>query len=330
MKALTVTPQQPGQVTLRTDYPDPEPGPGEVLIAPRLAGICSTDLELARGYMGFAGVIGHEFVGTVMAGPAELEGTRVVGEINCPCGNCALCRRHMGNHCPNRTVLGIQNRDGVFAERFTLPAANCYRVPDEIPDTQAVFVEPLAAALQITRHCVIDPMMKVTVLGSGRLGLLIAQVMQAYHANLTLVGRNPHSLALARELKLPTVHRDEVQPTQDQDVVIEATGNADGLRLAMQLVRPRGTLVLKSTYAEPEPVDLSPLVIHEIRVLGNRCGPFPDALRFLQQRRVEVEPLITARYPLADAVTAFAAADASEQVKVLLQPEAPPAGATGC
>ncbi len=321
MDALVVSAREPGRIRLVHDHPKPTPRPGEVLIEVVRAGVCSTDLEIVRGYMGFSGVPGHEFVGTVIEGPPDLKGQRVVSEINCACGKCDLCRRGMPTHCRRRSVIGILNHDGAFATHVVAPAINCHIVPDEIDDDAAVFVEPVAAAVQVVRHCAVEPRMRVAVLGSGRLGLLCAQVLARYHANVLVVGRNPHSLALAEGFGLDARGAKEVQPTADNDIVVECTGNPDGLRLALQMVRPRGVLVLKSTYAEPQAVDLAPIVINEVRVLGNRCGPFPDAIELLQKGRIQVQPLISDRFPLADGVAAFKRAAERDAMKVLIDPQ---------
>lgn len=318
MLALIADPNAPLGVSLDPDRRPPAPAGGELLIRPRLAGICSTDLEIARGYMAFTGVLGHEFVGVVESGPDHLIGQRVVGEINCPCGDCDMCRRNLPTHCRHRTVLGIAGRDGAFAEYLTLPARNCHIVPETVSDRQAVFTEPLAAAVQVVRQCPIDHNMRVAVIGSGRLGVLIAQVLALQFCRPTVIGRNPASLALCKKLGLQTDRVSDVDPAGDHDVVVEATGSPDGLRLALDLLRPRGTLVLKSTYAEPAPINLAPVVIHELRIIGNRCGPFPDALRLLEHGKIETEPLISLTLPLSDAEEAFAAAARPDNMKVLL------------
>ncbi len=320
MEALIVNQDQPGQVTFVRDHPLPQRGADDVLIRVHLAGICATDLEIVRGYLDFTGVPGHEFSGTVIEGPEELLGKRVVAEINCVCHDCDMCRRGLETHCRMRTVVGISGRDGAFATHVVVPARNCHIVPAGVSDEQAVFVEPLAAALQIPRHCPIDPRMRVTVIGSGRLGLLVGQVLARYHCRLTLVGRNPKSLALAKKFELDTLTLENVKPAADQDVVVECSGAPDGLALALRLVRPRGTIVLKSTYAQPEPIDLAPLVINEIRLLGNRCGPFRDALQMLERGFVDVEPLISAAFALSDGPAAFEAAARPGMAKVLLKP----------
>ncbi len=319
MNALVLSPSR--GIEYVTDRPAPRTGPDEALIRVRLAGICATDLELTRGYMNFSGVPGHEFVGTVEHGPEPLLRRRVVGEINCPCGRCDDCRRGLAHHCPHRTVLGIAGRDGAFADLLTLPAANCRVVPDTISDRAAVFAEPLAAAAHVLDAVALERGMPVTVLGSGRLGLLVAHVLVHEAIALRVVGRNPRTLALAARHGIATSAPHAV-PDRSQDVVIECTGAAAGLREALRMCRPGGTIVLKSTYTPPEPLDLAPIVVNEVRVVGSRCGDLGAALRLLDERRVAVEELITAVYPLSQGIEALAAAARPEHVKVLLEPAA--------
>ncbi|MBE3069206.1 MAG: alcohol dehydrogenase catalytic domain-containing protein [Planctomycetes bacterium] len=299
-------------------YPDPRPAPGEVAVRVHLAGVCRTDLEIVRGYMSFTGVLGHEFVGTALAGP--LEGRRVVGAINCECHACDLCRAGLPTHCRRRTVLGIQGRDGAFAERLALPAANLVEVPEAVSDVEATFAEPLAAAIQIGRQVTLEPWQKVIVLGDGRLGQLVAQVLGAWHLAPTLVGRSPRKLALAQSLGIATALAADVEPAHDADVVVECTGAADGLAMAMALVRPRGTIVLKSTVADTAGLNLAPLVVDEITVVGSRCGPMADAVAMLAAGALRVAPLVSAEYPLDDAAEALEAAAQPEAIKVLIRP----------
>lgn len=322
MQALVVRRHDPPQIDVVPDHPTPLPATGEVLVRVRLAGICSTDLEIARGYMRFTGVPGHEFVGVVEQGPEPLPGRRVVAEINCPCGACDLCRRGLANHCPRRTVLGIAGRDGAFAEFLTIPASNCHVVPDHLGDEQAVFVEPLAAAAHVLDAADFGPDTRVAVLGSGRLGLLTARVLAAESCALTVIGRNPATLALCAATGIETCLVGQLPGDAPFDVVVECTGAPAGLRLALELCRPAGTIVLKSTYAQPEPVDLAPIVINEVRVVGSRCGDFARALRLLAEGRVRVDDLVTGRYPLSEGLEALAAAEQPEHIKILLQPGA--------
>jgi len=322
VQALVIDRDAPDGIRFVPDYPQPGPAPGEVLLRVRLAGICATDLQLVRGYMGFAGVPGHEFVGRVETGPPTLQGRRVVAEINCVPPGSPADTLDVRKHAPDRTVLGIQGRDGAFAEFVTVPAENCHVVPDGISDVQAVFVEPLAAACQVVRDCPQRGEDRVAVLGSGRLGILCAQVLALHGPHVDVLGRNPRTLDLCRRLALRAGHVDEVPPGATYDIVVECTGSPEGLRRALRLVRPRGTVVLKSTYAGAERLDLAPAVVNEVRIFGSRCGPFDEALDLLRRGRVQVEPLVTARYPLARGVEAFRAAASPEHIKVLLEPPA--------
>jgi threonine dehydrogenase-like Zn-dependent dehydrogenase len=307
---------------------EPVPGPDEALIRPTRMGVCSTDLELTRGYMGFAGTLGHEFVGTVEAVGSKKHkawlGRRVVGEINCVCGRCDMCKAGLRSHCRDRTVLGIMERDGCFAEAFTLPVMNLHAVPDHVDDDKAVFTEPLAAAFQILQQLTIEGRPYVTVLGDGRLGLLIAQVMAGLNATVRCIGKHPDKLALCEKWGVKHRPLGDVGLRQDQDIVVDATGSATGLTTAMQMVRPRGTIVLKTTVAArvaddaAPPIDLSPLVIDEIKLVGSRCGPFNVALEALAADTIDVVSLISKRYRLKDADKALAAARG--QLKVLIEP----------
>jgi threonine dehydrogenase-like Zn-dependent dehydrogenase len=284
----------------------------------RLAGICATDLQIFQGYMDFQGVPGHEFVGEVCAGPSSLIGTRVVGEINFACGHCPFCTRGLGRHCPARRVMGILHADGSFAEYVTVPVANLHPVPDSVTDEAAVFTEPLAAAFEILEQVHVQPTDKVLVLGDGKLGLLCAQVLHNTGAQVSVVGRHQRKLALLRQPGLHTELLRDWQPTP-ADVVVEATGSTTGLKLAMTAVRPRGTLVLKSTVAADHTLSLAPLVINEVTVVGSRCGPFPPALRALEQQHITVTPLIDQIYPLTAAQDAVAHAAHPGALKILLR-----------
>ena len=300
--------------------PDPALADGDALLRVRQAGICATDLEITRGYMGYRGILGHEFVADVVsADDAKLVGRRVVGEINCVCGRCDLCAAGLGTHCRNRTVLGIQNHDGAFADHVRLPSANLHVLSDAVDDDAAVFVEPLAAAFQVVRQLgPVDGKRWVTVLGDGRLGLLCGQVLRNAGYAVRLVGRHPAKLALCEKWGLQARPVVDVAPRHDQDVVVDCTGSAAGLELAMALVRPRGTIVLKSTVAAGAAVNLAPLVIDEVTVLGSRCGPFPDAIAALAQRQVDVVSLIHRRMKLEQGVEAVALAARPGVLKVLL------------
>jgi threonine dehydrogenase-like Zn-dependent dehydrogenase len=301
------------------DYPTPEPAPGEALIRVRVAGICNTDLELVAGYHQFRGIPGHEFVGVVERAPGaeSWEGRRVVGEINAACGECTTCRAGRPTHCPNRTALGISGRNGAFAEYLTLPVRNLHLVPTSIPDETAVFTEPLAAACEILEQVHVRPTDRIVVLGDGKLGLLCAQVLALAGCDLTAVGRHKEKLDILTQHGVHTT-LDGDSLAGNADLVVEATGRPEGYGAAHRLVRPRGTIVLKSTYHGSIDADLTMTVVDEITLVGSRCGPFAPALRLLEQRLVNVIQLIQARYCLADAVTAFEHAAQRGALKVLV------------
>lgn len=288
------------------------------LVKVRLAGICSTDLQIFRGYMGFTGVPGHEFVGTVGEGPKELLGKRVVGEINFACGACEHCRRDLGRHCPNRKVMGILGADGAFAEYLAVPSENLHLVPEGVADEEAVFTEPLAAAFEILAQVQLDPGDEVLVLGDGKLGNLCAQALRLSGAKVTALGKHADKLALIKKAGVRVIQLADWRP-QRFDVVVEATGSPSGLELALGAVRPRGTLVLKSTLADKHQVSLAPVVINEINVIGSRCGPFPDALEALATKRVSVTPLIEKIYSLDDGLSAVHHAAKPGARKILLK-----------
>jgi threonine dehydrogenase-like Zn-dependent dehydrogenase len=298
--------------------PEPVAAAGEVAVRVDLAGICQTDLEIVKGYMGFRGVLGHEFVGTALGG--RYEGRRVVGEINCPCGQCDLCRGGLGNHGRHRTVLGILGRQGALAERLVLPEVNLHLVPDAVTDRQAVFAEPLAAAFQIRHQVALGPRQKIVVLGPGRLGQLVAQAMKAWGLEPLVVGRSEAKLRIVRSVGIAAVATDAAAPAHDADVVVECTGSTVGLAMAMEFVRPRGTIVLKSTIAASHGLNLAPIVVDEVTVVGSRCGPMGEALASLARGEIRVEPLITAEFGLDDAAQALEAAARPEAVKVLVRP----------
>ncbi|MEW6441091.1 MAG: alcohol dehydrogenase catalytic domain-containing protein [bacterium] len=307
-----------GGLSFRTDVPVPERPAGEARIRVRMAGICNTDLEVLRGYMGFSGILGHEFVGDVVEADDPLWiGKRVAGEINCPCRRCALCRKGLERHCPQRTVLGIVNRGGAFAEFLTLPEANLHVIPDAVSDEQGVFVEPLAAAFEILEQVKVSPSERVAVLGCGKLGLLAAQVLALAGCDLLVVCRHEQGLSRCRAVGLRTALLEEMEKGS-MDVVIEATGNPDGFEAARTMLRPRGTLVLKSTVAEKSCLHLAGLVVDEITVVGSRCGPFPPALRALEAGRVRLQGLIEQIVPFGRALQAFERAGRPGALKVLL------------
>jgi threonine dehydrogenase-like Zn-dependent dehydrogenase len=302
------------------DHPPPVAGDGEALVRVRLAGVCSTDLQILAGYMGFTGVPGHEFVGEVVDGPPDLTGRRVVGEINYACGRCPTCQRGLGRHCPQRRVMGILGADGAFAEYLALPVANLHVVPDGVPDEAAVFTEPLAAAFSILEQVPLDPSDDVVVLGDGKLGLLCAQVLAGTGAAVTLVGKHADNLALVADRGLATTPLDAWAPAGTAGCVVDATGTTAGLALAIAALRPRGTLVLKSTVADRHDLSLAPLVINEITVVGSRCGLFPPALTALAEGTVAVTPLIDSTHALNAGVDAVAHAGRPGVRKVLIAP----------
>jgi alcohol dehydrogenase len=326
MRVLLLTDQG---LAIDSSYPCPVPQPGEALIRVHLVGICATDLALVKGYKGgLRGVLGHEFVGEVVSAPdaAVWVGKRVVGEINMGCGHCYLCMRGLSKHCSHRQCLGIADKDGALAEFITLPVANLHEVPDDLCDEQAVFVEPLAAALEILEQVHITPSTRLFVVGDGRMGLLIAQVVALTGCDLTVLGHHPAHLGLLEEwLRCKTVvetpETRAVLMAEPADVVVEATGSAGGFAASRSLVRPGGTLVLKSTFAGEQPrVDLNHLVVDEVTVVGSRCGPFAPALQLLASGQVRVLPMIHARYELKDGVAAIEKAGQRGILKVLVTP----------
>lgn len=283
-----------------------------------LAGICNTDIEIVRGYMGFRGVPGHEFVGIVeQASEPEWIGRRVAGEINCSCGTCRHCRQGLANHCPNRTVLGIVGRDGAFAEYLALPVDNLHEIPPEISDVQACFVEPLASACRILDQLHIRPADSVIVLGDGKLGLLAAQVISLTGASVLVVGEHRRKLSLLEGLGIPTRLAGDYDGTE-VDIVVECTGNPAGLRAAQSMVKETGTIVLKSTFQGDGAFAQSELVVDEMRLIGSRCGPFPAAIRLLRRRVVEVDSLVDTVFSIEEGVEAFERARSGDVVKVLL------------
>jgi threonine dehydrogenase-like Zn-dependent dehydrogenase len=293
----------------------------ETLIRLLKAGICNTDLEITRGYFGFRGVLGHEFVGIVEASKnSSLVGKRVVGEINAACGRCEYCRKHLQRHCPNRTVLGILNRDGAFREFLTLPEENLHLVADSISDEEAVFTEPIAAACEILDQIQIIPSDRVAILGDGKLGLLIAMVLSHSGCDLNLVGRHHAKLKLAEGYGVKCLGPEVTPKPRDFDIVIEATGSPSGWEQALQLIKPRGRLVLKSTFHGQVAFNPAPLVVDEITVIGSRCGRFEPALSLLKAKNVQPMRLVHHTLPLARALQAFDLARQPEVLKVLLQP----------
>ena len=301
-----------------TDVPKPRTAKGEALIAVHAAGVCRTDLEILKGYMDFRGVMGHEFVGTVVEGPKRWIDRRVVGEINCVCGRCDLCRSGLRTHCRERTVLGIEGRDGVFAEYVSLPVRNLHHVPAGVSDAEAVFVEPLAAAFQIVRQVKFNDGADVVVLGDGRLGQLVARVLRLYLSRLLLVGRHPGRLEAAEKAGIQTQLARQFLPRGRTDIVVDATGSHSGFELAMRTVRPRGTIVLKSTFTAKHGCNLSPLVINEVTVLGSRCGPFPEAIKALAGGSVDVSALVSRQVGLDRGLEALVEAKSPKNIKVII------------
>lgn len=306
---------------LEHDVPVPTVANGEVLLRVVRGGICNTDLELMKGYMNFAGILGHEFVGVVEQGPDEWVGQRVVAEINVACGGCDFCERGIPSQCRNRSTVGINRYNGAFADYMRVPVVNLHRVPVNVSDDAAVFVEPLAAALQILEAVHVSPRDRVIVIGAGKLGLLVAQVLRLTGADLSVVVRRDKQRHLLETWGIEAVEwgrADDRLRDQSASVVVDCTGTADGFGDALRLVEPRGTIVLKSTYEGLPQANLTLVAVNEIRVVGSRCGPFPAALGLLSDRLVDVESLIEARYPLDDAAAAVEHAAARGALKILL------------
>lgn len=315
MKALWL---ENHQLDLR-DVPEPRK-PDEALIRVRKAGICSTDLELVKGYYPFTGIPGHEFVGEVVAADdRRWVGQRVVGDINITCGNCEQCLNERPTHCENRSTLGITNHDGAFAEFITLPIANLHRVPASVPDEMAVFTEPLAAALEIQLQVHVHPTDRVLVVGAGRLGQLIAQTLALTGCDLHVAARHDYQKRILVERGIRIIGEEDIQPWR-WDIVVEATGSPGGFSLARQAIRPRGMLVMKSTYKGEMPVNFSSIVVDEINIVGSRCGPFEPALRLMEQGEVDPSVLIAAEFKLDEALQAFERAGQPGVLKVLVTP----------
>ena len=306
-------------LALQTDRPDPRPRPGEVLVRVQRAGVCETDLQILKGYHRFQGVLGHEFVGIAVGG--ALAGRRVVGEINCSCWSCETCvERGHPNHCPNRTVIGIVGRDGAFADLVAIPERNLHAVPDTIDDEIAVFTEPVAAAFRIPEQVHVNRDDRIVVLGDGRLGNLCAQVLARLSDHVEVVGKHRRKLALLENRGLSTRLLDETRGMHSADIVVDCTGSATGLPTALSLVRPRGTVVLKTTIAGDHALSLAPIVVDEVTIVGSRCGPFDRALDALARGLVDVKSLIAERFDLADGVRALERAEQPGVLKVLIEP----------
>jgi threonine dehydrogenase-like Zn-dependent dehydrogenase len=312
------------KLKLDNNYEKPVPQKGEALVRVTLAGICNTDYEITKGYMGYVGVLGHEAVGIVEEINDEdksLLGKRVVPEISYGCKkpDCPWCAQKLYRHCPDRHTLGIWRKDGVFAQYFTMPLETLFEVPENVPDNQAVFVEPLAAALEITEQYHIKPFEKVVVLGDGKLGLITALALNAQNLDVTLVGKHQNKLDIAKAQGVKTRLLQDFPIEKIYDVVVEATGSVNGFETSLALTKPRGTLVLKSTVATGKELNLAPIVIDEITVLGSRCGQFPPALRLLESRKIDFTPLISGIYSVDDAIEAFEKNKEKDTLKILLR-----------
>lgn len=308
-------------LSLRQDVPIPVPGTGEALIQVRLAGICSTDLELVRGYYPFAGIPGHEFVGSVVSSPGDPSwmDKRVVGEINIACGECETCRSGLRRHCERRKALGIHDWNGAFADYLVLPLGNLHLVPEGVPDEMAVFTEPLAAAGEILEQVDIRSTDRVLVIGAGRLGQLVAMVLRQTGCQLEVLTRHPKQQELLARLDIQTLVEDGLA-SRKYDLIIEATGSPDGFELASKLIKPRGVIILKSTYKGDAKVNFSSTVVNEVSLIGSRCGPFAPALKLISEGRINPRSLIDATYPLAQGIAAFEHASRPGVLKVLLKP----------
>jgi len=305
------------QLSLRADLPIPTPPEGEALIRVLKAGICATDGALVRGYYPYTGILGHEFVGIVES-EGKWKGKRVCGEINAACGKCEQCLNGRRTHCDNRTVLGIVNRHGAFAEYLTLPFENLHPVPDSVSDDEAVFAEPLAAALEIQQQIQVKPTDRVIILGDGKLGLLCAQTLALTGCNLLVLGRHRSKLDILSARGIRTAFADDA-PKHRADIVVECAGKPESFELARKWVRPRGTIILKSSYVGAVSADLASIMVNEITVLGSRCGPFAPALDLLARKLVDVKSLIHARYPLREGVAAMEKAQERGVLKVMLE-----------
>jgi threonine dehydrogenase-like Zn-dependent dehydrogenase len=302
------------------DVPIPSPPLGETLIHVSKAGICNTDLEITRGYMnGFNGILGHEFIGAIADSSLSASTTkRVTAEINCGCGHCVLCKTGDERHCTARTVLGIAGKDGTFAEYISVPSRNIHKIPDSIPDNNALFIEPLAAALEILEQVQITTNQRVLIIGDGKLAQLIAHAIVSTGCELYVAGKHPEKLEFLGNLPLSTLLSKELDRAGIFDIVVEASGAPDGFSTAVSKVRPRGTIVLKSTYAQPLTFNPAALVIHEITLVGSRCGRFEPAIKFLTEKKPDFNYLIEQHYPINDAKLAFVHAGKKGTRKIII------------
>ena len=308
-----------GNLEYKTDYPLPKPGKSEALIRVTHAGICNTDIEITKGYMGFNGILGHEFVGVVEeCGKKYLVGKRVTGDINIGCGTCPFCRNRMQNHCPNRSVLGILKRDGVFAEYTTLPVKNIHRIPDSVSDEEAVFIEPLAAAFEILEQVNVLSSDRVCVLGDGKMGLLVGQVLSATGCDLTVVGKHREKLSILEEIDIKTGLVFNFKG-KEFDVVVDCTGSQAGMERALGIVKPRGKIIIKTTVAKRGYLDLNRVVVNEISLIGSRCGPFSPAIDAIGSRKIDLYSLISDKFDLKDGLTAFQNAKRKDALKIILK-----------
>ncbi len=323
MKALVYSDEK--GLKLVEDYKKPIPKDNEVLIKTSIVGICNTDYEITKGYMDYNGVLGHEFIGTVVEVgnnvSKELIGKRVTGEINLACNNCSYCARGLQRHCPNRSTLGIFKKDGCFSEYFTLPKENILEIPDNVSDETAVFVEPLAAAAEILEQVKIEPNQKVALVGDGKLGLCISLILNAYNVDLVHIGKHSQKLEISKGFGSKTMLLDELREkdTMSFDIVIEATGSLGGFETSLSLVKPRGVLVLKSTIAAKEGLNLAGVVINEITIIGSRCGQFKPILRLFEKNKINPKPLISKVFNSEDFIEAFEENKKKDSLKILVK-----------
>ena len=321
MKALVFD----NELKLDNNYPMPKVKDNEVLIKTSMVGICNTDYEITKGYMGYKGVLGHEFVGVVDSVGANVDknliGKRVVGEINCACNNCSYCHQNLQRHCPNRSTLGIWQKDGCFSEYFTLPKENVIEISDNIDDITATFTEPLAAAYEILEQIHIQPTDKVAILGDGKLGLSIALVFSAMNIDFVHIGKHEEKLAISKNLGAKTMLLNEItdKDRKSFDVVIEATGSTGGFETSASLTKPRGTLVLKSTIVAREGLNLASIVVDEIKIQGSRCGQFKPIVKLLENKKIDVTPLVSGIYDVNDFESAFEKNSQKGTLKVLVK-----------